>query len=73
MKVVPIECKSGKSGKMKSLRLFMKNKHIKEAIRCSLENFALLQNNEDKSENEVSNICINPLYAISNIINDIPK
>lgn len=73
MKVVPIECKSGKSGKMKSLRLFMKNKHIKEAIRCSLENFALLQNNEDKNENEVSNICINPLYAISNIINDIPK
>ena len=73
MKVVPIECKSGKSGKMKGLRLFMKNKHIKEAIRCSLENFALLQNNEDKSENEVSNICINPLYAISNIINDIPK
>ncbi|MBE6343864.1 MAG: ATP-binding protein [Lentimicrobiaceae bacterium] len=73
MKVVPIECKSGKSGKMKSLRLFMKNKHIKEAIRCSLENFALLQNNEDKSENEVSNICINPLYAVSNIINDIPK
>ena len=73
MKVVPIECKSGKSGKMKSLRLFMRNKHIKEAIRCSLENFALLQNNEDKSENEVSNICINPLYAISNIINDIPK
>lgn len=73
MKVVPIECKSGKSGKMKSLRLFMRNKHIKEAIRCSLENFALLQNNDGKNENEVSSICINPLYAISNIIKDIPK
>lgn len=73
MKIVPIECKSGKSGKMKSLRLFMRNKHIKEAIRCSLENFALLQNNEDKNESEVSNICINPLYAISNILKDFPK
>lgn len=43
MKVMPIECKAGMSGKMKSLRLFMRNKHLNEAYRCSLENFALLE------------------------------
>lgn len=39
MKVMPIECKAGTSGKMKSLRLFMRNKHLNDAYRCSLENF----------------------------------
>ena len=46
MKVLPIECKAGVSGKMKSLYLFMRQKHLTEAIRCSLENFALLENHD---------------------------
>lgn len=68
MKVLPVECKSGTSGKMKSLRLFMRNKHIEEAIRCSLENFSLLKLEEnDGSTNTVRHIYITPLYAVSNI------
>lgn len=58
MQVVPIEVKSGTSGKMKSLRVFMEKKHISYAIRCSLENFSRL---------EQDGIDILPLYAMSNI------
>lgn len=57
-KIVPIEVKSGTSGKMKSLRLFMKKKNIDYALRCSLENFAQL---------ESDHIDIVPLFAMSSI------
>lgn len=67
MKVVPIECKAGTSGKMKSLRLFMRNKHLTDAYRCSLENFALLENRDSLDSDVLRRIVINPLYAISNI------
>lgn len=59
MQVLPIEVKSGTSGKMKSLRLFMESKHLSIAIRTSLENFAELSLPND------SKILIVPLYAIS--------
>lgn len=68
LNVLPIECKAGTSGKMKSLRLFMRNKHLTNAIRCSLENFALLQNFDEKDDNAERRITINPLYAISNLL-----
>ncbi len=58
MKVLPMEVKSGTSGKMKSLRLFMQKKQLTRAIRCSMENFSRLEND---------GIDIIPLYAISNI------
>lgn len=58
MKVLPMEVKSGTSGKMKSLRLFMEKKHLTHAIRCSMENFSQL---------EKDGIDIIPLYAIANI------
>lgn len=67
MKVMPIECKAGTSGKMKSLCLFMRNKHLNDAYRCSLENFALLENQDVQDDNAVRRIAINPLYAISNL------
>lgn len=67
MKVLPIECKSGTSGKMKSLHLFMHNKHLTDAIRCSLENFALLESCDKKADDTVRCIQILPLYAISNL------
>ena len=67
MKVLPIECKSGTSGKMKSLHLFMHNKHLTDAIRCSLENFALLESCDKKAYDAVRRIQILPLYAISNL------
>lgn len=69
MKVLPIECKAGTSGKMKSLRLFMCNKHISHAIRCSLENFSQLVFQDEKESGESKYIRICPLYAISSIAN----
>ena len=58
MQVVPIEVKSGTSGKMKSLRVFMEKKHLHYAIRSTLENFSKLAQD---------GIDILPLYALSNI------
>ena len=67
MKVLPIECKAGTSGKMKSLHVFMRQKHLTNAIRCSLENFSLLENYDKKDEDALRRIAINPLYAISTL------
>lgn len=68
LKVLPIECKAGVSGKMKSLHLFMRRKHLTNAIRCSLENFALLESHDSQSADVVRRIRVIPLYAISNLI-----
>lgn len=66
MNILPIEVKSGVSGKMKSLRFFLQKKGLSEAIRCSLENFAeLTYSNGDDS---VLTIGIYPLYAVSSFI-----
>lgn len=60
MRILPIEVKSGTSGKMKSLRMFMESKKLSIAIRTSLENFNVL-NVDDNMK-----ILIVPLYAITN-------
>ena len=52
-KMLPVEVKSGVRGSMKSLRLFMAEKHIDTGVRISLENFATLPD-----------VRILPLYAI---------
>ena len=67
LKVLPIECKSGVSGKMKSLYEFMRQKHLTDAIRCSLENFAQLENRDKKDDNALRRIQILPLFAVSNM------
>ncbi|MCH5308390.1 MAG: ATP-binding protein [Prevotella sp.] len=67
LKVLPIECKAGVSGKMKSLHLFMRQKHLTNAIRCSLENFALLENHDRQQADSVRRIQVIPLYAVSNL------
>ena len=67
MKVLPIECKSGTSGKMKSLFLFMHNRHLTDGLRCSLENFSLIENVDNKDNNALRCIQILPLFAISNL------
>jgi predicted AAA+ superfamily ATPase len=54
--VVPVEVKSGKSGKMQSIWEFMKEKQSKYGIRSSLENFS-----------EYDKIKVYPLYAIGNV------
>ena len=38
-KVLSIKVKAGTQGGMKSLWLFMREKNLTEAVRCSLENF----------------------------------
>lgn len=65
MKVLPIEVKSGTSGKMKSLRLFMSKKGITQAVRTSLENFNILTY-EDGDIKRVIDII--PIYAIGNLL-----
>lgn len=65
--VLPIECKAGVSGKMKSLRLFMRNKHLTHALRCSLENFGKIDAVDSADHDAPRHISIVPLYAISNI------
>jgi predicted AAA+ superfamily ATPase len=57
--IIPIEVKSGTTGKMQSLHLFMKEKNLERGIRCSLENFA-----------QYNKIDVYPLYAIGQIVNN---
>ena len=54
--ILPVEIKSGTSGKMQSLHVFLNEKKLPAGIRCSLENF-----------NQYGNIEVYPLYAIKNI------
>jgi len=58
--VLPIEVKAGERGGMKSLYYFMSQRGLSRGVRCSLENFGRLLN-EDRR------IDIIPLYAISNL------
>ena len=53
-KIIPVEVKSGKTGKMKSMRVFLKQHSSKYGIRLSLENFS-----------KYENISIIPLYSAS--------
>lgn len=55
-KIIPIEVKSGKQGKMQSMWLFMNEKKTEFGIRTSLENFS-----------EYDKIKVYPLYAIGNV------
>jgi len=55
-KIIPIEVKSGTSGKMQSMHLFLTEKQADYGIRTSLENFA-----------EYDKIKVYPLYAIGNV------
>jgi predicted AAA+ superfamily ATPase len=55
--ILPVEIKSGGSGKMQSLNLFIEEKKSFNGIRISLENFS-----------QYGKIIIVPLYAISNLI-----
>ena len=69
LKVMPIECKSGVSDKMKSLYEFMRQKHLTQGLRCTLENFEHLEYIDKKDNDTVRNVNILPLYAISNYFN----
>lgn len=65
LKVTPIEIKSGTQGGMKSLWMFMREKHLTEAFRCSLENFGEIEYVDKDDNNAVRHVKILPLYALS--------
>jgi predicted AAA+ superfamily ATPase len=55
--IVPLEVKSGTTGKMQSMNLFLQEKEVQKGIRISMENFS-----------EYGKIQVVPLYAISNLV-----
>lgn len=67
LKVLPIECKAGTSGKMKSLYEFMRQKHLTQAIRTSLENYSELERIDKQDKDVVRRVQILPLFAVSNL------
>ena len=62
--VLPIEVKAGIQGGMKSLWMFMGEKNLDKAVRCSFENFGEFDYN-DINKNAIRHVYICPLYAIS--------
>ena len=68
MHVLPIEVKAGTQGGMKSLWIFMREKHLTEAVRCSLENFGSFEYIDKDDNNAVRHVRICPLYAISSLL-----
>ena len=66
--ILPIEVKSGMKGGMKSLWIFMREKGLSSAIRCSLENFNRFEYIDAEASGTVRKVEVCPLYAISNII-----
>lgn len=67
LKITPIEIKSGTQGGMKSLWLFMREKHLTEAFRCSLENFGEFEYIDKEDSNAIRHVTILPLYALSQL------
>lgn len=55
--IIPVEVKSGTSGKMQSMNLFINEKKSQKGIRISLENFS-----------KYGKIDVCPLYAVSNLV-----
>ena len=65
MKITPIEIKSGTQGGMKSLWIFMREKKLTEAFRCSLESFGAFDYIDKQDDDAVRHVTILPLYALS--------
>ncbi len=65
--ILPIEVKAETQGGMKSLWIFMREKNLFFAVRCSLENFGEFDYIDKLSDNAVRHVTICPLYAISRL------
>ena len=52
-------------GGMKSLWLFMREKKLTEAFRCSLENFGSFDYIDKQDNDAIRHVTILPLYALS--------
>lgn len=66
-KVLPIEVKAGTQGGMKSLWMFMREKHLDLAVRCSLENFSAFDYKDAQDNDALRHVIVCPLYAISQL------
>ncbi|MGN0047731.1 MAG: ATP-binding protein [Bacteroides sp.] len=67
MKVLPVEVKAGTQGGMKSLWMFLREKHLTDAVRCSLENFGSFEYTDKEDHDAVRRVRICPLYALSQL------
>ncbi len=65
--ILPIEVKAGTKGGMKSLWIFMREKKLTTAVRCSLENFGRFEYIDREAEDAVREVEICPLYAVSSL------
>jgi len=65
--VLPIEVKAEKQGGMKSLWIFLRERKLTNAIRCSLENFGAFDYQDPEVNGAVRQVQICPLYAISQL------
>lgn len=65
LKVLPIEVKAGSRGGMKSLWIFMREKKLDRAVRCSMENFGEFEYIDNDAEDAVRHVTVCPIYAIS--------
>ena len=63
--VLPIEVKAEKQGGMKSLWIFLRERKLTNAIRCSLENFGAFDYQDPEVSGAIRHVQICPLYAIS--------
>lgn len=62
---LPIEVKAETQGGMKSLWMFMREKKLTNAIRCSMENFGAFGYKDAEDNGAIRHVQICPLYAIS--------
>lgn len=70
LSVLPLEIKAGTTGKMKSLRSFMRSKHLTLGMRSSLENFgkiSFVDAEDSLHPEEQKTIFIHPLYALGSL------
>ena len=65
--VLPIEVKAGVQGGMKSLWLFMREKRLFNAVRCSLENYGAFDYADEKVAGAVRHVQVCPIYAMSQL------
>lgn len=65
LNILPIEVKAGMRGGMKSLWIFMREKHLDHAVRCSLENFSTFGHLAPEADDARRQVTVCPLYAIS--------
>ena len=63
--VLPIEVKAETQGGMKSLWIFMRERRLMNAIRCSLANFGAFDYADPEASGAIRHVQICPLYAIS--------